>query len=94
MKSETKQYKVMILDREYSIISDEPEEHIMAAAALVDETMRSISPEPLRIDQQQLAVLSSLQLASKVLNAKQQLDTRQKREDALIEWTEDALSSL
>ncbi len=93
MKSETKQYKIVILDKEYSIVSDEPEEHIMAAAALVDETMRSLTTEPQRVDQQ-LAVLSSLQLASRLLDAKQQLDVRQKREDALIEWTEDTLSTL
>ncbi len=94
MKSETKHYKVVILDKEYNIVSDEPEAHVMATAALVDETMRGLLAEPQRVDQQQLAVLSSLQIASRLLNTEQQLTVRQKREDALIEWTEDALSTL
>ncbi|TET36780.1 cell division protein ZapA [Candidatus Dependentiae bacterium] len=94
MKSETKRYKVVILDKEYNIVSDEPEEHVMAAATLVDETMRGLIAESQRVDQQQLAVLSSLQIASKLLNTEQKLTVRQKREDALIEWTEDALSTL
>ena len=89
-----KRYKVVIFDKEYNVVSDEPEEHILAAAALVDKTMRNITAAPSRVDQQHLAVLSSLQLASKLLNAEEQLDVRQKRENALIEWTEDAVSSL
>ncbi len=94
MNSETKHYKVVILDKEYSIVSDEPEAHVMAAAALVDETMRALTAEPQGVDLQKLLVLSALQIASKLLDREQQINVRQKREDALIEWTEDTLSSL
>ena len=94
MKNETKRYKVVILDQEYNIVSDEPEARVMATAALVDETMRALTAEPHQIDQQKLAVLSALQIASKLLETEQQLESRQKREDALIERTQDALSSL
>lgn len=93
MNSETKEYSVVILDKTYNIVSDEPKEHVIAIASLVDETMRSLLGEGLSMDQQRV-MLPSLQLASKILKLQEQLAVQQKRENALIEWTDHAISQL
>lgn len=94
MNTETKRYKVVIHDQEYNIVSDELEEHIIQAAALVDETMRLLSPKSALIDQKKLAVLSALQIASKLFQSQQQLALCKEREDSLMRWTENQVASL
>lgn len=94
MKSDTKQHILVILDQEYNIVSDESEEHLLAATALVNETMRSIMVDAPHGEQYQLTGLCMLQLASKLLHATRELDTRRQREHALVEWTEHRLSTL
>ncbi len=94
MNNETKRYKVVIHDKEYNIVSDELEEHIMKAAELVDSTIHTFTSASREIDQQKIAILSALQLASRLLQVEQQLVLRREQEDALVEWTENKLSTL
>ncbi len=94
MNTETRRYHVVIHDKEYNIVSDESEEHVVKAAAMVHDTMQAMVPGSHQVDKQQLAVLSALQMASKVLQLEEQLDQYKKREIALVEWTENKLAAL
>jgi cell division protein ZapA (FtsZ GTPase activity inhibitor) len=78
MKRELKSYRVTILGDEYTIMSDESEEHLVESAnyvhVLLQDALRK-SPHGLP---KKVAVLTSLQLASELRNA--QAVTRQQEE--------------
>jgi cell division protein ZapA (FtsZ GTPase activity inhibitor) len=57
---------VSIFDESYCLVTDELEAHLMQAARLVDEQMRTIAKTGIK-DIQKIGVLVALQLASKYL---------------------------
>jgi len=57
---------VSIFDETYSLVTDELESHLIEAARLVDEQMRTISRAGIK-DVHKIGVLVALQLASKYL---------------------------
>lgn len=70
MKHDRVQYKVNILDEQYTIISDEPFEHIMQASAKVDELIKKIVAKSSTADIKKAAILASLQIMSELINVK------------------------
>ena len=94
MKTEAKSYKVIIFEEEYNLVSDEQQDHILEAAALVDQMMNELSSHAPRSQKHKLAVLTALQCASKMIQATQSLQKRKKHEKELVNRTEQIISSL
>lgn len=87
-------YKVSIFGESYFLVSDEPEERIMAAACLVDTCMRDIAEKSQITESKRIAVLVALQLASKTLANKDIVDLQHKQSEKLLDYIEQELSQL
>lgn len=94
MKNEPKNYKVVIFEEEYHLVSDEHQELVLEAAAIVDQMMKKLASVSPRSDKHKLAVLTALQCASKMIQVKQSLEKRRKYEKELVTRTEQVISSL
>lgn len=84
MTHEAKKFTVTILGQTYTLMSDETEEHIERAAAVVDTAMREILQKIPHIDAQKVAVLVALKYASKFLAQESNMHSISKRETELI----------
>lgn len=78
---------VSIFDETYSLVTDESEETLKQAAAIVDEKMREISRAGFR-NEQRIAVLVALQLASKLLVQSSCSEKCQQDYTEVIGWLE------
>jgi len=87
-------YKVSIFGESYFLVSDEPEERIMAAARLVDTCMRDIAEKSQITESKRIAVLVALQLASRTLANKDIVDLQQKQSEKLLDFIDQELSQL
>lgn len=90
---EVHRYKIVVQHKEYTIMSDESEDHIKKATALVNGVLESLAQTKCD-DPQKVAILSALQLASKLLHAEQQVSLRKEREEALALWLEAKFAAL
>lgn len=63
--------EITILGESYTLITDESETHLVQAARAVDEIMRVIKQVGIT-DQKKIAVLASLQLASKLIKVEKE----------------------
>ena len=84
MTNEKKRYKVTIFGQDYTLISSDPEEQVREAARLVDETMREIAGKSVSIDQQKIATLAALHMATSVVQAKVTAARQVQRHQALV----------
>ena len=84
MTNEKKRYKVTIFGQEYTLISSEHEEQVREAARLVDETMQEIAGKSVAIDQQKIATLAALHMATSVVQAKVTAARQVQRHQALV----------
>lgn len=91
--NESKSYTIHIFDEDYSLISDEKEEHVMQAAALVDQTMHEMSAIGL-VDKKKIAVLAALQIASSYLQVKHGLSVQKQDEQKIADRIQQLLTSL
>lgn len=73
MKNEPKKYKLNIFGESYTLVSDEAESHVTAAAQVVDDLMTTMAKSFGSQDGKKLAVLVALQLSSQLLQAKSQM---------------------
>lgn len=87
-----KKYKVSIFGESYFLVSDESEEHLVAAAHFVDNCMREIAQKSQIADSKRIAVLVALQLASKALSTRETIEQQQCQSDKLIELVDRELS--
>jgi cell division protein ZapA (FtsZ GTPase activity inhibitor) len=92
VSDKVKKYKVSIFGESYLLVSDETEEHIMAAAQLVDSSMRHIAEKSQIAESKRIAVLVALQCASNVLATKAINDQCQQHSDKLIDFVNRELS--
>lgn len=69
---ERKEYKVTIFGQEYSIVSDESEQNVTLIEKEVNGIFSLLSERTGTFSENQLAVLASLQLASKVITCRKQ----------------------
>ncbi len=69
-----KAYQLRIFDDKYSLVSDESEEHVTKAAYLVDKYMREIADKATIKNQQRIAVLAAVRIASILLYKEATLD--------------------
>jgi len=78
---------VSIFDETYSLVTDESEESLKAAAALVDEKMREISRAGFR-NEQKIAVLVALQFASQLLAKGRSSKECKEDYETIVGWLE------
>lgn len=67
-------YKLLIFDDQYSVVSDESQAHITKAAAMVDALMREIASKLSNVDEKRVAVLVALQMASQIAALESQIE--------------------
>lgn len=84
MTNEKKRYKVTICCQEYTLISSEHEEYILEAARLVDSTMQEIAGKSSVTDQQKVAVLAALHMATSVVQARVVTEQQIRRYQELV----------
>ncbi len=84
MTNEAKKFTVTILGQSYTIVSDEDEERVLQAAALVDASMQGIIQKANGLDPEKVAVLVALKYASKLLAQESIMQNISKRELELI----------
>jgi len=94
MMNEQKKYKLSIAGNEYSIISDESQELIVKSAEMVDSFMKEFLTAAPKADQQKIAVLVALQLASKLYKAEMQVADKNEHEQSLLNQIDQFISSL
>ena len=86
-----KKYKVTIFGDSYFLVSDELEEHLVAAAQLVDNLMRQIAEKSQTTETKRIAVLVALQLASQTFESKEVIGYCQEKSNKLLELINTAL---
>lgn len=87
MSTQARKYKVTIFGESYTLVSDEPEQHVVESARNVDSLMSAISRDSGIVDVKKLAVLVSLQLASELRHLKtgnEALKNERNRLDSLL----------
>ncbi len=93
MNSTRKQYKIDIFGENYTLISDETEEHVKKSAQHIDLLMKEIASKMPIVNNQKTAVLAALQLASDLVYLKKVMETNEARESTLAEKIEKVLTS-
>jgi cell division protein ZapA len=91
MKQENRHYKVHISGTDYTLMSDEPQEHVMQAAAMVDQLMVQLTEKSPNIEAKKAAVLIALRIASDLLHAQTLMTTCTNRNTALIQQIDQVL---
>jgi cell division protein ZapA (FtsZ GTPase activity inhibitor) len=84
MINKNKQYKVHIFGEDYSLISNESEEHVRAAAALVDSLIKEIATKGSVHNDKKVVVLAALQCASRALSSEQEVARSKDQETHLL----------
>lgn len=79
-------YKVTIFGDQYSLVSDESQEHMIKAAQLIDSLMRDVSSKATNADAKKIAVLVSLQIASTLLKLESSAVQDKEKQKQLIEF--------
>jgi cell division protein ZapA (FtsZ GTPase activity inhibitor) len=88
-----KKYKVPIFGESYSFVSDEPEESLVFSAQHVDELMKLIAEKSGISDQKRIAVLTAVQLASRLRTCEKLLEGYTQKEYQLVNRIDRELSS-
>ena len=89
-----KKYSITICGDQYSLMSDEPEETITNAAALVDATMQEIAQHSKISDIKKIAVLAALRIACKATEFESDLDAIRRQKEKLIDHIDQELFSV
>jgi cell division protein ZapA len=92
MSKELKKYTVSILDEPFSLVTDEPEEHVRQAAAFADKMLQEIKHSAPTADSRKIAILGILQLASKYLIAQDKASVQNNMHQKLIQLIDQELS--
>lgn len=82
-----KTLEVTIFGERYTLVSDESVEHIESSARLVNQVMDGIKRAGVS-DEKKVAVLASLQLASKMLKMEEEREGFIEEKSHLDEWIE------
>ncbi|MFZ4450615.1 cell division protein ZapA [Salibacterium aidingense] len=71
---------VTIFGRPYTIVGDEPPEHVMHVAEHLDQKMREFKEHNPYLDTTKLAVLTALNITDDYMKLKQSLENRERNE--------------
>lgn len=80
----TKKYSLRVFDDEYTILTDEPEEHVMRVAQHVDSIMNDIAQKSDGAHPKKVAVLAALKIASTMFNVESDLNKQNKQQEQLV----------
>lgn len=69
MNIERKEYKIFIFGQEFSIVSDESEQDVLLIEQQINDIASALSGQMNNLDTKKLAILTSLQLASKMVSS-------------------------
>jgi len=94
MNNIKKSYRFTILDEEYSLVSDESEEHMQQVTQLVDSYMREIANNVTIKNKSRIAVLAAIRLASLFLNEKSTNESHNTYKQKLIDLIDNELAAL
>ena len=92
MSKELKKYTVTILGEPFSLVTDEPEEHVLQAAKKADLILQEIKGQATSIDTQKVAILGLLQLASNSIHLEAKLASNGRIHENLIDLIDQELS--
>lgn len=94
MIKQTKQYKITILDNEYSLVSDESEVHVQETVLKVNSLMKGILEKSRLADQTKVAVLAALQIASELFHLQEELKQSEQVCQVLVDKIERQLPQI
>ena len=94
MNNEQKKYTVSIYGAEYTLMSDESQEHVQHAAQSVDAMMNQIGSRLKSGSLDRVAVLSALCLASELLHYKKSAHQREQQLNQVDERLEKMLERI
>ena len=92
--SKPRNYKIVIFQDVYTVLSDESEEHVMQAANLVDLFMQEIAKKSNSTDGKKIAVLAALQIASSLVALESKAQANDSKLQELAHKADQALNSL
>jgi cell division protein ZapA (FtsZ GTPase activity inhibitor) len=81
--NEAKNYIIRILNDQYTLSSDESQEHINKTSELVNRFIRDIVDRNKQMEHKKVAVLASLRMASHIIQLESQLNDLQNKELAM-----------
>lgn len=81
-------FKLTIFGDQYSLLSDESQEHMIDAARVVDSLMREIASKATNAESKKIAVLVALQIASKMLKLESLTKQEEEKQKELVEFIE------
>lgn len=94
MMKTKKSYKVTIFGDQYTLMSDESEQHVVQAAAIVDAIMKEIAQKSKISDPKKYAVFAALQLASKLTILESEVRSNDLAKERLLGKIEQELLTL
>lgn len=93
MSKELKKYTVMILGEPFSLVTDEPEEHVLQAAQKADRALGEIKGQAPAADARKVAILGVLQLASEYIHLQAKAACNGRIHEELIDLIDQEISS-
>ena len=94
MNNERRSYKINVFGDEYSLVSNESEEHMAQAASIIDVAMREIDQKARIGDAKKVAVLAAMRIVSKLLHLQKEMESNKEREAELVVRIENDIFSL
>jgi cell division protein ZapA (FtsZ GTPase activity inhibitor) len=83
MNSSMKSIDVEIFGENFAVISDEPEDRVIEASMVVDDLMKEYSAQAPHKEVRKLALLTALQLASKLVETEEILASKRNHDKEL-----------
>jgi cell division protein ZapA (FtsZ GTPase activity inhibitor) len=94
MKSDLKQYKIIICGQQYSLVSDESQAHVEAAAQYINEQMAAIAEKSKALDEKRMITFVALQLSSDMIKLRNEIEKNKLDQTNLLHSLEQAIDSL
>lgn len=94
MMNKNKNCKVHIFGDDYSLITNESEEHVKQAALMVDSLLKEIAGKGSIHQDKKVIVLAALQLASKTLLLQQELADQKSQKERSLALIDTTIASL
>ena len=83
MNTSMKSIDVEMFGEHFTVISDEPEDRVIEASMVVDDLMKEYAAKAPHVEVRKLALLTALQVASKLVAAEEVLASKNSQDKAL-----------
>jgi cell division protein ZapA (FtsZ GTPase activity inhibitor) len=91
--NEAKNYTIEILGDQYTIVSDEVEEHIAQTAAYVNRLLQEILSHDASVDHKKAVVLTALRITSNLIHLEHEAQMVQSKGEQLVRTLDNHLCS-